>query len=229
LTAGKNPTRIESLNVFKAKESTMSLIFYYSPMSTATLTDLVLEELGVSCKKVKLSLKDGDTRKPDFLKLNPNAKVPVIVHDDIPIFESAAITMYLGEVFGVEKKLYPAPGPKRGEAMKWIVWTNVTLGEAVYNWCRNTMEWAPADHRNEKAGQAAQKDIAQCLGILNQELTGKKYLLGDTYTLADTHVNSYLDWLRHMKVDFTPFTNLNAWSKSCSDRPAYVKQMSSQQ
>ena len=206
----------------------MSLVFYYAPMSTATLTDLVLEELGVPCQRVKLNLKGGDTKKPDFLKLNPNGKVPLIVHDDIPIFESAAITMYLGEQFGVEKKLYPAPGPKRGEAMKWIVWTNVTLGDSVYTWCRNTMDWTPADHRNALAGQAAQKEIGNCLSILNQELAGKKYLLGDAYTLADTHVNSYLDWLRYMKIDFSSFNYLSAWSKRCSDRPAYGKVMSAE-
>lgn len=207
----------------------MSLVFYYSPMSTATLTALVLEELGVQCKMVKLSLKDGDTKKSDFLKLNPNGKVPLIVHDDMPIFESSAITMYLGEQFGVEKKLYPAPGPKRGEAMKWIVWTNVTLGDSVYTWCRNSMDWTPAEHRNALAGQAAQNEIGKCLGILDHELIGKKYLLGDDYTLTDTHVNSYLDWLRHMKVDFAPFSHLNAWSKRCSDRPAYSKVMSFEQ
>ena len=105
----------------------MALTFYYAPMSTATITAIVLEELGIPYKSVKLDIKAGDTKKPDFLKLNPNGKVPLVVHDDIPIFESAAITMYLGEQFGVEKKLYPAPGPKRGEAMKWIVWSNVTL------------------------------------------------------------------------------------------------------
>ena len=206
----------------------MSLTFYYAPMSTATLTDLVLEELGVPCKRVKLNIKDGDTKKPDFLKLNPNAKVPLIVHDDVPIFESAAITMYLGEQFGVEKKLYPASGAKRGEAMKWIVWTNVTLGDSVYNWCRNTMDWTPADHHNTKAGEAAKMDIAKCLKIVDQELAGKKYLLGDSYSLADTHVNSYLDWLRHMKIDFAPFSNLNAWSKRCNDRPSYAKVMSAE-
>ncbi len=159
------------------------------------------------------------------MKLNPNGKVPLIVHDDVPIFESAAITMYLGEQFGVEKKLYPAPGPRRGEAMKWIVWTNVTLGDSVYNWCRNTMEWLPADHRNAKAGEAALNEIAANLGILDQALAGKQFLLGD-YTLADAHVNSLLDWLRQMKVDFTPFSHLSAWSKRCSARPAYAKVMS---
>ena len=204
----------------------MSLTFYYAPMSTATLTDLVIEELGIPCKRVKLDLQKSETKTPEFKKLNPNAKVPLIVHDDMPIFESAAITMYLGEMFGVEKKLYPAPGPKRGEAMKWITWNNVTLGDSVYNWCRNTQEWLPADHRNAKAGELAKKDLTDNLAILDQALAGKQYLLGDGYTLADTHVNSFVDWLRHMKLDFAPYANLNAWSKRCAARPAYAKVMS---
>ena len=87
----------------------MSLIFYYAPMSTATITELVLEELGVPCEKVKLDFQKGDTKKPDFLKLNPNGKVPLLVHDGTTIWESVAITMYLGEMFGVAKRI-PRPG-----------------------------------------------------------------------------------------------------------------------
>ena len=130
----------------------MSLTFYYSPMSTASITSLVLEELGVPCEKIKLDIKKGETRTPEFLRLNPNGKIPLVVHDGTSIWESAAITMYLGEVFGVGKNLYPAPGPKRGEAMKWITWANVTLGDAVGRWLRNTSEWTPA----ERATRAAQ-------------------------------------------------------------------------
>lgn len=199
----------------------MTLTFYYAPMSTATLTDLVIEELGIPVKRVKVDLKAGDNKKPEYLKLNPNAKVPLIVHDDMPIFESSAITMYLGEQFGVAKKLYPAPGPKRGEAMKWIAWTNVTLGDAVYNWCRNT-SWLPADMQNAKAGEAAKKEMHDHLAILDKALAGKQYLTGE-YTLADTHVNSFCDWLRHMQVDFKPYANLNAWTARCTERPAYKK------
>jgi glutathione S-transferase len=205
----------------------MSLTFYYAPMSTATITDLVLEELALPCKRVKIDFKAGDTKKPDFLKLNPNGKVPVLVHDDVPLWESAAITMYLGETFGTDKKLYPAPGTKRGEAMKWITWANVTLGDAVGRWTRNTMDWVPADQHNAKAAAAAKSDMEHCLGILNQGLAGKKFMLGD-YTLVDTHLNSFVDWLRHMKVDFTPYAHLNAWSKLCCARPAYAKVMAAE-
>ena len=201
----------------------MSLTFYYAPMSTASLTQIVLEELGVPVEKIKLDISKGDTKKPEFLKLNPNAKVPVVVHDGTPIWESAALTMYLGEMFGVEKKLYPAPGPQRGVAMQWIVWTNVTLGDAVYRVARNTM-WAPEEQRNAKAAEQGVKDVQALLKILDGALEGKQYLVGD-YTLADTHVHSFTDWLRHMKTDFSAFKNINAWSERCAARPAYKKVM----
>jgi glutathione S-transferase len=206
------------------RSAIMSLIFYYAPMSTASMTELVLEELGVPCEKIKLDIQKGDTKKPEFLKVNPNGKVPVIIHEGTVIWESSAITMYLGETFGVQKKLYPAPGPKRGEAMKWIAWTNVTLGEAVHRWARNTMDWFPAEQHNAKAAEAAKKDIEDCLRVLNQALDGKQFLVGE-YTLADTHLNSFTDWLRHMKLDFKPYPHLNAWGQRCCARPAYAKIM----
>lgn len=203
----------------------MSLVFYRAPMSTATLTEIVLAELGVAHEVVTLDLQKGETKKPDFLKLNPNGKVPVLVHDGVAIWESVAITMYLGETFGVEKGLYPAAGPQRGEAMKWIAWTNVTLGEAVYRWARNTLEWAPADHRNEKAAEVAKKDMHGLLHILDEALEGKDFLCG-SYTLADAHVNSFIDWLRHMQIDLSAYARLGAWSQRCCARPAYGRVMS---
>lgn len=200
----------------------MSLIFYYAPMSTADITNLVFAELDVPHERIILDIRKGDTKKPDYLKLDPNGRTPLIVHDGTPIFESAAITMYLGETFGVDKGLYPAPGPKRGEAMKWIVWTNVTAGAAVTRWTHNTMDWIPAEQRNEKAGAAGLADVHKCLAILDGALEGKEYLCG-SYTLADTHLNSFIDWLRHMKVDLAKYPNIVAWGARCCARPAYVK------
>jgi glutathione S-transferase len=203
----------------------MSLVFYRAPMSTATLTELVLAELDVPHEVVSLDIRQGETKKPDFLKINPNGKVPTIVHDGTVIWESCAITMYLGEVFGVAKGLYPESGPKRGEAMRWIAWSNVTLGDAVGRWTRNTMDWTPAEQRNAKAGEAAKTEIENCLRLVDEALEGKEYLCGSSYTLADTHVNSFLDWLRYMKVDFSAYARLNAWNQRCTARPAYGRVM----
>jgi glutathione S-transferase len=201
----------------------MSITFYFSPMSTATLTSIVIEELGIPCERKQLDLKAGDTKTPTFRAVNPNAKVPTIVHDGVAIWESAAITMYLGEQFGVERGLYPAAGPRRGEAMKWIVWTNVTLGEAVYRRGYNG-EWAAPGEGNPKAVARADADLAQLLGILDAALAERPFLVGD-YTLADAHLNAFCDWLRHSKIDFSAVANVNAWSARCAARPAYQRVM----
>lgn len=203
----------------------MSLTFYYSPMSTATITELVLEEVAAPCERVRVDLRKGETRSPDYLRLNPNGKVPMLVHERTAIWESAAITLYLGEIFGVAEGLYPDPGPERGEAMKWVVWSNVTLGDAAGRWLRNTSGWVPADQHNMQAAEAAKAEVHDCLRILNRALVGRQYLLAG-YTLADTHVNSFVDWLRHEKIDFSDYAYLNAWSQRCAARPAYRRVMS---
>jgi len=196
----------------------MSLTFYFAPQSTASVTNLVLEELGTPHERVKLDIKKRETHTPDFLKINPNGKVPTIVHDGVAIWESSAITFYLGETFGEKAKLWPAPGLKRAEAMKWVVWTHVSLGEAVYRWARNTM-WAPDDQKNAKAAAAASKEIRELLQLLDGALADRPFLTGE-YTLADTHVNSFVEWLRHMKIDMEGLAHVNAWTKKCDERPA---------
>jgi glutathione S-transferase len=103
------------------------------------------------------------------------------------------------------------------------VWTNVTLGEAVYRWARNTM-WAPDDQKNANAAAAASKDIAGLLRVLDEALRDRPFLIGE-YTLADAHVSSFVDWLRHMKIDMADRKHLNAWSKRCNERPAYARAM----
>lgn len=214
----------------------MSLTFYYAPMSTASITDAVLAELGIPCERVKLDIQAGDTRKPAFLAVNPNGRVPAIVHEGTPIWESSAITMYLGEVFGVDAKLYPAAGPKRGEAMKWIAWSNVTLAEAGSRLAAslppgsegavesNSQDWVPPEQRDASAAEKAKGDIAVCLKILDGALDGRSFLLGD-YSLADTHLQGLVGWLGTMDVEMQPFSSVTAWMKRCSERPALARLM----
>lgn len=204
----------------------MSLTFYYAPMSTANITEGILAELGTPCERVKLDIRAGETKKPEFLAVNPNGCVPTIVHDGTAIWESSAITMYLGEVFGVDAKLYPQPGPKRGEAMKWIAWGNVTLAEAANRLMMSMPRdgSAPTDAA-KAAGESATADLTKRLGVLDGGLAGKPYLLGADYSLVDTHLQGIVGWLGMMKVDLAPFANVSAWLKRCMERPAIAKMM----
>jgi glutathione S-transferase len=214
----------------------MSLTFYFAPMSTASITDAVLAELGIPFDLVELNISVGETKKPEFLKINPNGKVPAIVHEGVAIWESSAITMYLGEVFGVDNKLYPAPGPKRGEAMKWIAWSNVTFAEPASRLFAsllpekqgdaetNSQEKVTTEMKSAVAMEKAKADLADCLKILNGGLEGRSFLIGD-YSLADTHLQGIVGWIGSMDIDLTPFPNVTGWLKRCYERPAIAKLM----
>jgi glutathione S-transferase len=203
----------------------MSLVFYYSPMSSAVPTHWTLEELGVPYEKVKIDLKARDQDKPAFLALNPNGKVPLLVHDGTPIFESVAIAIHLGETYGVAKKLFPEPGVRRAEAIKWLVWCNVSLGEAVSRHQHNASEHFPAEQQNAKAKDAAKVDVEKHLAILDAALAGKEWLVGSAFSLVDLHVSSWVDYVGYCGIDVTRFANVDAWKKRATARPAYAVAM----
>ena len=210
----------------------MALTFYHVPNSTSNATAAVFAELNYRLAKpinerVELSLKNGDTHTPSFLStINPNGRVPAIVHDGVPIWESSAITMYLGETFGVEKGLYPTLGPQRGEAMKWIVWTNIVIVEPGRRLFSTMMPGDRPPHDLEGTKQTAMEDLRKALAILDGRLKGREYLLDQGYTLADTHVWSFVRWLTFMQVDLSQHGDVTAWFQRVGARPAIVEEVS---
>jgi glutathione S-transferase len=214
---------------------TMSLTFYFAPMSTASVTEAVLAELDVACERIELEIGANGTRRPEFLAINPNGRVPTILHEGVAIWESAAITMYLGETFGMSAGLYPPTGPKRGEAMKWIVWTNMVLAEAGGRLATTldgdgaaqpgSPDWVPPEQRDDRVSGKAKQDIADALGILEATLANREFLL-DRYSLADTHLQTFVGWLELMGIDLSPYPHITAWLARCVARPALAKTVS---
>jgi glutathione S-transferase len=201
----------------------MSITYYYSPMSTAVRTTWAIEELGVPCERVKVDIQKKETKAPAFLKLNPNGVVPLLVVDGLPIFESTAILLHLGETYGVEKGLYAPPGLKRAEMLRWIIWGNVGLYDPINRWARNTSSYIPAEQHNAKAAEAAKAELDGAMKILDDALAGKSYLVDDKFSLADLAPCSYLGWLKFMGYDYSGFKNVTAWAERCLGRPASVK------
>jgi glutathione S-transferase len=203
----------------------MSLTFHYAPFSSASTVHAALEELGVPYEKVRVDLQKSEQKRPAFLALNPNGKVPLLVHDGAPIFESAAIVIHLGETFGEKARLYPAPGADRALATQWLVWTNVSLAEALSRHQYNTAERIPAEQKNAKAAEVAKADVLAHLAILEKALTGKKFLVGDAFSLVDTHVAGWAHYIGMCGFDTKAFPATHAWMTTTMARPAYTKVM----
>ena len=194
----------------------MSLIFYYSPYSTAVATHWVLEELAMPYEKVRIDIARRDQDKPEFRALNPNGKVPTLVHDGVAIFESAAIAAHLGETFGVAKGLYPEAGPRRGQALQWLVWTNVSLAHAV----------ALHQHAKDKhdgLAALATDEVGSLLTILDAHLAKNQWMLGDRFSLVDAHLGAFVSYAGIVGFPATPYKHLAAWMGKLTARPAFAE------
>jgi glutathione S-transferase len=207
----------------------MGLTFYYQPMTSATRVHWALEELGVAYDKVKIDLSKRENKNPDYLAQNPNGKVPLLVADGVPIFESLAILLYLGERYGAEKKLFPGETDYagRGEALKWMCWGSVTVVETVMRIMRNTSDRFPAEERNEKAAQSAKLEMAGHLAMIDHALEGRDYMLGAEFSLVDVANASLVPFIARNGVDTTPFSRVNDWVGRCIARPAFARVMTS--
>src|SRR5688500_14374088 len=99
----------------------MAIRLYSWPMSSGSRIVWALEELGVAYEYIGLDRAKNEHRAAEYLAVNPNGKVPGLVDGEHNLFESAAILAYLGERYGVDRGLWPKPGPARSEALSWTV------------------------------------------------------------------------------------------------------------
>lgn len=191
----------------------MSIKFFYAPQSNAERIHGSLKALGVPYEEVRIDLRAGDQKKPDFLAINPNGMVPTIILDGTPMFESVAIQIALGERYGVEKGLWPRLGSaEHYTALSWLVWGQVTLGAAMFRVMHNTSDYVPKEQHNAAQAEAALAESKLRLSILDKHLAGRDFITGSQCTLADLDLVSVLGWALYMtKIDPSPYANLSAW------------------
>jgi glutathione S-transferase len=199
----------------------MSITYYYAPMSAAVRTTWAIEELGLECERQLIDLNAKGTREQWYLAKNPNGKVPMLEIDGTPLFESTAILLYLGETYGVTKRLFPEPGMARAQAFQWMIWAQATFAEAAQRFSRNISPLVPEDQHNARAAEVARQDLDVALGILDRELTNKQYLVGDAFSFADIAVAGFLAWLPFLGVSYARWERVTAWGQRCHERPAY--------
>ena len=194
--------------------------FYWNTAPNPAKVALCLEEMGLPYEIVPIDTRKGDQHKPEFLAINPNAKVPAIVDDGETIFDSNAILLYLAEKTG---KFLPGKSDKeRGELLSWLMFVASGIGpysgQAVH--FRNVAP-EPKDYAVNRYTFEAQRHW----GILEQRLANRKWMLGDAYTVVDMAV---WGWSRLIPVVLgqdapKQYPNLQRHLGEISARPAAVK------
>jgi len=199
----------------------MTITFYYAPMSSATPVKWALAELDVPHEAVKLDLGRGDQRKPEFLALNPNGKVPTLVVDGTPMFEAVAIMQWLGDRYGVAKKVWPAADdPARLQALSWSTWAYVTFGSTLrVLFTATSAQLGPSFH-NAAQAEYARNELQNLLGLLDGQLAKRGYLVSDQFTLADLIVAGVVGWATFNNVSVEKHAHVKSWLERCQSRPS---------
>lgn len=195
---------------------------YYVPMTRSVRPRWLLEELGVPYELVRLDASKGETKTPEYLKVNPFGHVPALVDGGVTIAESGAICLYLADKFP-EKKLAPAPGSKdRGPYLAWILHAVSSLEPHIAAYFR--LGRAPDDKKDQAAMDAEKKKLIEEAKTLDDALAGRTFLVGDSFTAADVFVSQVMTWGRRMKMfGGADLPNVEAWLQRLRERPALVR------
>ena len=193
---------------------------YYAPTPNGWKITIMLEECSIPYKVIPVNLGKGDQFKPDFLKISPNNRMPVIVDnslsDPISVFESGAILMYLAEKSG---RFLGGDERERVRVLEWLFWQIGGLGPMAgqvshfVNYAPNF----PGDHSYSEKRYKNEYD--RLLGVMNNVLESREYLAGN-YSIADMASFPWVTAYKRYEVDLDSFSNVRRWFDDIKNRPA---------
>ncbi|HBA41448.1 MAG TPA: glutathione S-transferase family protein [Alphaproteobacteria bacterium] len=193
----------------------MSLTIYGVSASRAIRTLWAAEELGLDYKHEPVDF-TGGSRKPEFLKINPNGHIPAIDDDGVVIWESLACNLYLARKHG--GGLWPDNIADEGRALQWSFWAMTEAEKPLLTLLLN--KFMPEGGPSEAEVTAAREEVNVPLAVLNNALAGRDYLLGSDFTIADLNVASVLLWANMAGIDLSGYPDLAGWLARCAGRPA---------
>ncbi|MCG7391483.1 glutathione S-transferase N-terminal domain-containing protein [Microvirga sp. ACRRW] len=195
------------------------LALYYYPGNASLLPHMMLREIGVPFEMRLVDRNQNAQKSAEYLKLNPNGRIPVLVDDEFVLFETVAIALYLADKFP-EAGLAPALGTKeRAEFNKWMVHLTNTPQAEYRAW------FYPHEHVIDEAAapavkQGAEQRLYRMFDVISEQLGDKTWLLGDHFSAADLFLFMLIRWGRGMPRPPRTIPNLNALAERVIARPA---------
>ncbi|RAQ13955.1 glutathione S-transferase family protein [Burkholderia cepacia] len=175
-----------------------------------------LKELDADFEFVSVNLLQGEHKRPEFLRLNPAGKVPVLVDGDLVIPESAAIVLYLADKYP-EKALLPVDQALRAQAYRWVMFAVTELEQPLWRITRHSFLYPP-EKRSPADIELAREDFRTMAAILDKHLEGREFIVGDTLTVADCVTAYLIDWAGECNL-IESFPQLRAYLERLYARP----------
>lgn len=184
---------------------------------------IFLEEAGVPYDLTVIDFAKQDQKTPEFLRLNPNGRIPAMVDrsaDDFAVFESGAILWYLAEKYDC---FLPTDSRARSETLQWLMFqmggVGPMMGQAMYF----QRIAAPNGEDNPFAIARYVAESRRLLEVLNTRLRGREWLAGDTISVADMAMYPWARAYPWAKVSIDALPHLQAWFERMDARPAVQK------
>ncbi len=188
---------------------------------------IMLEETGLPYEVHRVDIGKDESHLPEFVALNPNAKIPAIIDPDGPngepmgLAESGAILMYLAEKTG---KFLPTDAARRWETIQWVFFQMASVGP-MFGQVGFFHRYAGREYEDKRPLQRYVDESKRLLGVLDARLDGRDWIMGEEYTIADI---ATLGWVNNLitfydareLVDYDRFARVDAWLQRGLARPA---------
>ena len=200
---------------------------YSVPTPNGVKASIMLEEIGLPYEVHAINIMQNETFTPEYESLNPNGKIPAIIDPDGPgghpmgLWESGAILVYLAEKTG---KLIPADAAGRWHALQWVFFQMAAIGP-MFGQVGFFHRFAGKDYEDKRPLERYRNESKRLLGVMEKQLTGRDWIMGDDYTIADI---SMVGWVRNLVgfygardlVEFDSLKAVPAWLDRALARPA---------
>lgn len=194
---------------------------HYWPTPNGHKVTMFLEEAGVPYTIFPVNIGRGEQFHPEFLRISPNNRIPAIVDRapadggaPIPVFESGAILMYLAQKL---RRFRPDDVRGQVEVMQWLFWQVGGLGPMAG---QNHHFVGYADNPIPYAIERYVNETNRLYGVMNKRLADRRYLAGDSYTIADIACYPWIVPHKRQRQDLDDFPNLKRWFQAIEARPA---------
>jgi glutathione S-transferase len=180
----------------------------------------MLEEMGAEYQLMEKSTRTEDLQSVEYLRLNPNARIPTLVDGDTVIWESMAINLYLAQKY--EGPMHFASPEAIGLAAQWSFWAILEMEALLLELLQHRallVEFA----RDPSYAERNELLLKKPLQILDEALGRRKYLISDDFTVADINVASVVTWGKAARLDLSPYPEISRWVEDCLSRPAYKR------
>jgi GST-like protein len=175
---------------------------YSWPTPNGVKASIMLEETGLPYEAHAVSFQANEQMSPEFLSLNPNNKIPAIIDPDGPggkplgLFESGAILIYLSDKRAREgrESFMPAEPAERYETLQWLMFQMGGIGP-MFGQLGFFTKFAGKEYEDKRPRDRYAAESRRLLGVLEKRLAGRKWVMGDTYTIADIAI---FPWVRNL-------------------------------